>query len=111
MSQLQTISTARTYRGGTVKVKNIDKHAQSTCKCGSWLKHWEKSSGHRITYCPVDGCLNKDLVGTLFQKVEDNDQSWFVGPLCQFHSRATGELIVAEAYTLVPADTSLTCAQ
>ena len=111
MSLPQTTSDVKACHSGTVKVKNIDKHLQSPCKCGSWLKHWEKTSGHKITYCPVDGCLNKDLVGALFQKVEGDDQSWFVCPLCHFHSRSTGVLVVAEAYTLVSADPALSCAK
>ena len=28
-----------------MKVKNLNGTSQRTCKCGSWLKHWEKFSG------------------------------------------------------------------
>jgi hypothetical protein len=92
-----------------VKIKNINKRSQNGCSCGSWLKHWEKFSGQRITYCPVDGCLNKDLAGTPVQKADGDDQNWFIFPLCGSHSRSTGELVVAGAYTLVSAEPGLTC--
>jgi len=40
-----------------MKIKNINGTSQTTCACGSWLKHWEKFSGQTVTYCPATGAL------------------------------------------------------
>jgi hypothetical protein len=92
-----------------MKIKNANKRSKNGCSCGSWLKHWARFSGQRITYCPVDGCLNKDLVGTPVQKADEDEPFWYICPLCNLHSQSAGELEVAEAYTLVAADPLLTC--
>src|SRR5437667_3135285 len=46
-----------------MKVNNVNGTSDSSCKCGSWLDHWKKFGGGSVpTYCPVEQCLEKDLV-------------------------------------------------
>jgi len=52
-----------------MKIRNINGTSQTTCKCGSWLKHWENFSGQvKPSYCPASGCLRTDLLGAHVQK-------------------------------------------
>jgi hypothetical protein len=91
-----------------MKIKNINGTSQNTCKCGSWLKHWQKFSGWSLTYCPVDGCLRTDLVGAHVQQDGSNDKRWYICPLCSSHNAQTGPLDVG-ATKLVTANVSETC--
>ncbi len=93
----------------TMKIKNINRASQHDCACGSWLRHWEEFSGQRISYCPVFGCLNRDLVGAHVQVAADPEGRWFVYPLCQTHSQSPGELAVSDTYFLVSANKRHTC--
>ncbi len=92
-----------------MKIKNINGTSQNTCSCGSWLKHWEKFSGQTVTYCPVEKCLNKDLVGAHVQKADSSDGKWYIFPLCKIHNQAMGELQVSDSYRLVSANKKETC--
>lgn len=92
-----------------MKLKNINGTSQTTCSCGSWLKHWEKFSGQAIAYCPVEGCLKKDLVGAHVQKAYGSDNNWYIYPLCNAHNQSTGELEVSDTYKLVSANKQETC--
>jgi hypothetical protein len=94
-----------------MKIKNINGTSQSACSCGSWLKHWEKLSGQKAIYCQAFGCLNKDVAGAHVRKAVDSDANGYIYPLCNFHSRVVGELAVADAFMLVPADPHQTCAR
>ena len=79
-----------------------------TCNCGSWLEHWEKFSGHAAIYCPVIGCLNKDLVGAHVRRI-GRDQTSYIFPLCKLHEQSTGDLKVADVFPLVSANEAETC--
>jgi hypothetical protein len=92
-----------------MKLKNINRTSQSTCACGSWLKHWEKFSGQTITFCPVEKCLNKDLVGAHVQQANSSDNKWYIYPLCNSHNHSTGELEVYDSYKLASANKKETC--
>jgi hypothetical protein len=95
---------------GLMKIKNINGTSDSTCRCGSWLKHWERFSRHAApSYCPVDGCLEKGLLGAHVQKDSATDRNWYIYPLCDKHNRATGTLNVNDTYKLVSANVSETC--
>jgi hypothetical protein len=84
-------------------------NSQETCSCGSWLKHWEKFSGQSTLYCQVIGCLNRDIGGAHVQLAGDDDNSWYIYPLCKTHSKSSSELEVNDTFALVPADPKLTC--
>lgn len=94
-----------------MKIRNINGTSDTTCKCGTWLKHWEKFSGQtRPTYCPVGSCIRTDLVGAHVQKGGGStDQKWYIYPLCNAHNQHTGELEVSDAYKLVSANKKETC--
>jgi len=92
-----------------MKIKNINGTSQTTCSCGSWLKHREKFSGQTATYCPAGSCIHKDLVGAHVQKAGSSDSKWYIYPLCNEHNQSTGELEVSDAYKLVSANKKETC--
>jgi len=92
-----------------MKIKNINGTSDTTCACGSWLKHWEKFSGKSATYCLATGCWNKDLVGAHVQKADSSDNKWYILPLCSAHNQSTGELEVSDSYEIVPANKQETC--
>lgn len=94
-----------------MKVKNINGTTQNTCKCGSWLAHWENFSGQSLpTYCPEASCLNKPEVGAHVQKDDPNDQSWYIVPLCREHNAQTGgTLTIINGVALVSANVAKTC--
>lgn len=91
------------------KVKNINGTSSTTCKCGSWLKHWENYSKQTVNFCCEKSCLNKDLVGAHVQKAGSPDSNWYIIPLCNAHNKATGEIEVSDSYKLVSANKSETC--
>ena len=92
-----------------MKITNINGTSDTTCVCGSWLRHWEKFSSQSITICPVGICMNKDLVGAHVQKSDSSDKKWYIYPLCNAHNQSTGTLEVPDNYTLVSANKSETC--
>jgi hypothetical protein len=92
-----------------MKIKNINGTSQTTCVCGSWLKHWEKFSGQTTIFCGAIGCMRKDLVGAHVQKANSSDNKWYIYPLCSGHNQATGELEVSDKHKLVSANKKETC--
>lgn len=40
-----------------MEVKNIISTSDNTCKCDSWLAHWEEFSGDTASFCKVETCL------------------------------------------------------
>ncbi len=91
------------------KIKNINGTSDTTCKCGSWLKHWEKFSGQTTQYCTEIKCTNKDLVGAHVQKADSTDNNWYIIPLCNSHNQSTGIMEVSDSYKLVSANKKETC--
>lgn len=95
------------------KIKNINGTSENTsvCKCGSWIKHWDKfSTSPRPTYCIISDCLEKDLVGAHVQKSDPNDNKWYIAPICQKHNTQKNEEFEIATYSwLVPANKSETC--
>jgi len=89
------------------KIKNINGTAQHTiiCRCGSWLKHWEKYSARKCpTFCIVcvPDCLDKATVGAFVQKVNDSDDKWYIAPLCESHAATPNtEFIIYNTWPLI----------
>ncbi len=76
------------------KVKNINGITENTCKCESWLKHWEKFGGGKAGYCAEKSCMRSAEVGAHVQKGgESTDSSWYIVPLCKDHNGKKGEEI------------------
>jgi hypothetical protein len=93
-----------------MKVTNINGTSDNTCKCGSWLKHWEKYSGISVTYCSETSCLSKDIVGAHVQKADSDDKNWYIVPLCKTHNASDKDLDIGST-KLISANTSETCAK
>ena len=94
-----------------MRVKNINGTTQRTCKCGSWLVHWQNFSGQSLpAYCPETSCLKKPEVGAHVQKDDPNDKRWYIVPLCREHNAQTGaSLTISDWVALVSANVSETC--
>jgi len=94
-----------------MKIKNINGTSDNTCKCSSWLNHWEKFSGQAIpTYCPEKACTQKPEVGAHVQKDSSTDNNWYIVPLCKKHNGETGKsLEISDSIKLASANVSNTC--
>ncbi len=92
-----------------MKIANINGTSDTTCKCGSWLKHWENFSYQKASVCGVLGCHNGDLVGAHVQKAESTDAKWYIYPLCKAHNQSSGTLEVTTSFALVSANKKETC--
>jgi len=92
------------------KVKNINGTSDNTCKCGSWLNHWEKFSGQKTGLCPEISCKNSASIGAHVQKADSPDEKWYIIPLCPSHNALRNQTIsIMDSTTLVSANTSETC--
>lgn len=92
-----------------MKITNINGTSDNKCACGSWLKHWEKFSRQKASWCPVIECFKQDLVGAHVQVDNGADDTWYIYPLCSAHNQSPATLDVSDAYTLVPANRRDTC--
>ncbi len=93
-----------------MRIRNINGTSDNSCRCESWLKHWERYSGQRTNYCQANGCLKTDVVGAHVQKENSTDNNWYIYPLCNAHNqRASSSLEVRDSYNLVSANVSQTC--
>lgn len=95
-----------------MKVKNINGTSGHACKCGSWLKHWERISRKAATSCAVLGCQNRATVGVHVQRENPDDNNWYIIPLCDSHNRKSEVFDLAfiqGSVTLVMADVRQTC--
>lgn len=82
----------------------------------SWLEYWEKNKDFMLDpklkyYCP--GCkklfLREDFDGCHVQKVDSDDQKWYVIPLCSGCNHRTEEMDVDENLLLnVPSNLNVT---
>jgi hypothetical protein len=93
-----------------MRVKNINEIRLKKCRCGSWLKHWQKYSHEKLpVLCPVNGCfMPPDFTAFVQEDGYINDE-WFVVPLCATHSSQEGGYLDLDRVALVPADVSKTC--
>lgn len=92
-------------------VKNLKGTADKSCKCKTWLKHWENNSGKSLpSTCREVTCMNKDLVGAHVIKVNSSDKDHYIIPLCSSHNQTDGEFNVMDGY-FVSANKSKTCDQ
>ncbi len=93
-----------------MKVTNINGTSENTCKCGSWLKHWENFSGTSIPgTCREASCMNKPEVGAHVQKDSLTDKKWYIIPLCSKHNTKAESLTVMDSTIFVSANVSETC--
>lgn len=93
-----------------MNVKNVNGTSDTNCKCGTWLKHWEKFSGKSAVLCSASNCFGFAEIGAHVQKAEGNDNSWYIVPFCKLHNnQRSGEVSLKAGTILVPANKSITC--
>lgn len=92
-----------------MRVKNINRKAESHCNCGSWLQHWKNFSGEQVTVCRAHGCSRTDLNGIHVQKDGGNDAGWYIVPFCSLHECATGSILLEPGTILISAHKDETC--
>ena len=80
------------------------------CKCGSWIKHWEKFSGKTRDKCSVVGCTEDAMKGAHIEFVDGNISRWYIMPVCESHNPPTNEEVTVKSNTVfVPVRKDLTC--
>ncbi len=96
-----------------MRLTNVNGTSDNTCKCTSWLAHWEKYNleGQKVPYfCPVLGCKNRAEIGAHVQRSSTADKSWYIVPLCAACNGRTGQsLEVTDSISLASANVSETC--
>jgi hypothetical protein len=93
-----------------IKVKNRTGTSGLTCKCKSWLTHWEKHGNSMSFFCAEKDCYSFfDLVGAHVKKTNVKDNIWYIIPLCKKHNNSTDELEIRDHIVLVPANVAETC--
>ncbi len=94
-----------------MRANNINGTSDNTCKCGSWLKHWQKVSGGILPpSCRETTCSKNAEFGARIQKDSATDKGWYIVPLCKDHNSQTGKsLDIMDGTTLVSADVNQTC--
>jgi hypothetical protein len=93
-----------------MRVRNRMDIELESCRCGSWLQHWDSFSRQKANFCMVLGCDNKPEVGGLVQKA--GEDKLYIVPLCRACAAKTGEeLDIVVTVNLVPTQAEGTCAR
>ncbi len=93
-----------------IQVHNINGTSDNTCKCGSWLKHWENFSGKKAGLCAEVSCQASAEVGAHVQKENSSSSKWYIIPLCSKHNNMKGQSIyVMDSTVFISANTKETC--
>lgn len=93
-------------------VTNINNTPMHTCKCGSWLAHWQNFSGQASLICPEINCNEPATDGAHVQLLSGllgHDQRWYIVPLCRAHNHAPKALAISDNVALVSANKRETC--
>ena len=92
------------------KVKNVPDTADLTCKCNSWLEHWELFSKKKANKCSIEGCPEtEDLVGAHVTGTILLNSRVYIIPLCKEHNADSWHLEIPETVKKVSADPLETC--
>lgn len=95
-----------------IAVKHIrgSSEVSPKCKCGSWIKHWEKFSGKTRDKCSVVGCTEAAMKGAHIKIVDGTISSWYIMPVCESHNPPTNNEATVKSNTVfVPVRKDLTC--
>lgn len=89
-----------------MKVRNVNGSDRWDAPSGynSWLEYWEKNSGERAVYCSAHSCWGTNLVGAHVQKVDSNDQKYYIVPLCRSCNPRSGNFEVSSKLVPVPSN-------
>ncbi|MBI9032588.1 hypothetical protein JEZ13_11390 [bacterium] len=88
-----------------IKVKNLVGTGSNAREItGTWLEYWEEQTGRKAEKCcAYDENLTKDrskvylcgstkgLLGGHVKKVKDNDNRWYILPICSSHNKTDDE--------------------
>ena len=88
-------------------VKNLNGTGCLSCKCNSWLDHWEKFTNGKAVYCSVIGCTKSAELGGHVIRQNGTDKSHYIIPLCSKCNKLT-DAFETNA-TLVSANVQRTC--
>ncbi|MCO6499261.1 MAG: hypothetical protein J5I47_02670 [Vicingus serpentipes] len=103
------MNTINKKMSGIITVKNISIESTEKCNCGSWLNHWNNFNNKPPVFCSEIRCTHMfHLFGAHVQKVED-DENWYIIPLCEKHGRSDEELVINNFVKFIPADINKTC--
>lgn len=93
----------------STRVRNKGNGAEPDCKCGSWLKHWQRFSPTRASsYCNAMNCRGHPEIGAhVYKVVTPPDTTEFIVPLCEDCHHRTEEFEVLGSFVL--ADRNRTC--
>jgi hypothetical protein len=89
---------------------NINGTRQCSCKCGSWLQHWQNFSVLPLPlHCPGLLCRERAEIAAFVQLPDLKDPNWYIVPLCKLHSRSKLAVEISSFTPLVCADEDRTC--
>lgn len=91
-----------------MKVRNVPGTGERECNCDSWIDHWERFSGEKTNFCLASDCLAEATDGAHVVKVNSNDKSQYIVPLCHACNMRTDNFDVP-GEDLVPANVNKTC--
>lgn len=84
-----------------MKVINTNAITKGNSGHKTWLHYWVNESGEKLpAYCAEIACTCKPEFGAHVQK--DNDDQWYVIPLCRTHNSMKGRNLEIVTTTLVP---------
>ena len=94
-----------------MKVKNKKGTGDLTCKCDSWIDHWNTYSGGSLQIqCCVLGCTNLVDVGAHVIKQDSNDLKTYIVPFCHSCNQTEDTVFILNSGTkLASANVSDTC--
>lgn len=70
-------------------VKGTSRFKKPTC-ASSWLEYWKDNFNISDSPCCAACGCEEDLVGAHVQKVSDDDESWYIVPLCKSCNKQEG---------------------
>ena len=80
---------------------------EGVCTCGTWLKHWTKSTGIQPIYCATTMCFRTADLGARVTKLGGYDRADYIVPLCDWCHKVEEEVEVNAI--LVPAGEEVFC--
>ena len=88
-------------------VKNLSGTGQLTCRCGSWIKHWENFTRQKAYLCSATDCRTPADRGGHVIKQNSVDRQHYIVPLCVACNNRTDTFNISA--TLVSANVQATC--
>lgn len=94
-------------------VKNRNGTAELSCKCGTWLKHWENFTKTKAIKCSMVRCFNyQNLVGGHVIQCLSDDRTTYIVPICNSCNQKSSEECYDVGDTvLAPSNVAETCAK